>query len=218
VNLIPLLADFIYNKLFLVKSFSIPKYSYLVIMESLHFVSSNRNKYLEIQSHLQKYGVVVEFSNQRLIEIQSDSIKEIAVEKSKRAFALLSKPIIVEDDGLFIDELGGFPGQYSSYAYKTIGNNGILKLLSNSKQRFAAFKSFFAFCSDGENPLGFEGEVEGKVSYNITEGGWGYDPIFIPDGSSLTFGQLQMIDRKIEFSHRSKALSKFAQWYKQKYE
>ena len=206
MNLIPLLADRISNKLFLVKSFSIPKYSYLVIMKSLHFVSSNRNKYLEIQSHLQqKYGVVVEFSNQRLIEIQSDSIKEIAVEKSKSAFALISKPVIVEDDGLFIDELGGFPGQYSSFVYKTIGNNGIIKLLRTSMNRFASFKATFVFC-DGENSQTFEEDIKGKISSRITEGGWGYDPIFIPDGSSLTFGQLQMVDRKIEFSHRSKAL------------
>jgi XTP/dITP diphosphohydrolase len=186
-------------------------------MHSLCFVSTNHNKYLETKSILQKHLIPVDFSKVILTEIQSNSIEEIAIEKSKDAFAELSRPVIVEDDGLFIYELNGFPGQYSSYAYKTIGNNGILRLLGNSKQRFAAFKSFFAFCSDGNNALAFEGEVEGKISYIITEGGWGYDPIFIPDGSSLTFGQLQMIDRKIEFSHRSKALGKFAEWYKQKY-
>src|SRR5918911_4288722 len=149
-------------------------------MDPLYFVSTNHNKYLEIESILQKYRISVVFSKLVLTEIQSDSIEEIAIEKSKYAFAELSRPVIVEDDGLFIYELNGFPGQYSSYAYKTIGNNGILRLLGNSKQRFAAFKSFFAFCSDGNNALAFEGEVEGKISYNITEGGWGYDPIFIP--------------------------------------
>jgi XTP/dITP diphosphohydrolase len=182
-------------------------------MKSLHFVSSNRNKYLEIQSHLQqKYGVVVEFSNQRLIEIQSDSIKEIAVEKSKSAFALISKPVIVEDDGLFIDELGGFPGQYSSFVYKTIGNNGIIKLLRTSMNRFASFKATFVFC-DGKNSQTFEDEIKGKISSRITEGGWGYDPIFIPDGSDFTFGQLHIQNRKNDFSHRVKALDKFAKWY-----
>ena len=187
-------------------------------MPKLCFVSTNHNKYLEIKSVLQKYLIPVEFSEIILTEIQSDSIEEIAIEKSKDAFAEISRPVIVEDDGLFIYELNGFPGQYSSYVYKTIGNDGILKLLNNSKHRFAAFKSFFAFCSTAKNSLGFKGEVEGKISHNITEGGWGYDPIFIPNGSNLTFGQLQMIGRKKEFSHRSQALNKFAQWYKQRYE
>ena len=187
-------------------------------MRKLCFVSTNHNKYLEIKSVLQKYLIPVEFSEITLTEIQSDSIEEIAIEKSKDAFAEISRPVIVEDDGLFIYELNGFPGQYSSYVYKTIGNDGILKLLNNSKHRFAAFKSFFAFCSTAKNSLGFKGEVEGKISHNITDGGWGSDPIFIPDGSNLTFGQLQMIGRKKEFSHRSQALNKFAKWYKQRYE
>src|SRR6188472_4279509 len=132
-------------------------------MSSLYFASTNHNKYLEIQSVLSKYGIIVEFYKLILVEIQSDSIEEIAIAKSKCAFAEISKPVIVEDDGLFIHELNGFPGQYSSYVYKTIGNNGILKLLSNSKQRFAIFKSSLAF-SDDMNHYGFTGEAEGKIA------------------------------------------------------
>jgi XTP/dITP diphosphohydrolase len=184
-------------------------------VSSLYFVSTNHNKYLEIQSVLSKYGIIVEFYKVLLVEIQSDSIEEIAIAKSKDAFAEISKPVIVEDDGLFIPELNDFPGQYSSYAYKTIGNNGILKLLSNSKHRSACFKSFFAFY-DGTYSQSFAGEIEGKISDKITEGGWGYDPIFIPVGFDITFGQLQIQNRKIEVSHRAKALEKFAQWYNTK--
>ena len=117
-------------------------------MSPLYFVSTNHNKYLEIESILQKYCISVVFSKLALTEIQSDSIEEIAIEKSKHAFAEMSRPVIVEDDGLFIYELNGFPGQYSSYVYKTIGNDGILKLMNNSKQRFAIFKSSLAFSDD----------------------------------------------------------------------
>lgn len=185
-------------------------------MVPLYFVSTNHNKYLEIESILQKYRISVVFSKLVLTEIQSDSIEEIAIEKSKYAFAEISRPVIVEDDGLFICQLNGFPGQYSSYVYKTIGNDGILKLMNNSKQRFAVFKSFLAF-SDDMNHYGFTGESEGRIAFGITEGGWGYDPIFIPNGSDLTFGQLQILNRKTEFSHRAKALKRFAQWYNQNY-
>jgi XTP/dITP diphosphohydrolase len=185
-------------------------------MSPLYFASTNHNKYLEIESILQKYCISVVFSKLVLTEIQSDSIEEIAIEKSKYAFTEISRPVIVEDDGLFIYELNGFPGQYSSYVYKTIGNDGILKLMNNSKQRSAVFKSSLAF-SDDMNHYGFTGEAEGRIAFDITEGGWGYDPIFIPNGSDLTYGQLQMLNRKTEFSHRAKALNRFAQWYNQNY-
>jgi XTP/dITP diphosphohydrolase len=71
---------------------------------------------------LQSSGVNLEFCELKLNEIQSDSIEEIAFEKSNSAYKQLYRPVIVEDDGLFIDELNGFPGQYSSYVYKTIEN------------------------------------------------------------------------------------------------
>ena len=166
---------------------------------------------------LQKYDIGVEFYKVVLTEIQSDSIEVIAIEKAKSAFAEISKPVIVEDDGLFIHELNSFPGQYSSYVYNTIGNYGILKLLLNSNRRSAVFRSFFTFYDGKRDPKSFKGEIHGRISHRITEGGWGYDPIFIPTGSDLTFGQLQIRNRKIGFSHRTKALKRFAKWYKHNY-
>ena len=113
--------------------------------ESICFASNNSNKYKEVKSILQDYSIEVSFSRMKLTEIQSDFLVEIAMEKSKYAFEKISKPIIVEDDGLFIDELNGFPGQYSSYSFNTIGNDGILKLLVNSKSRTAYFNQ--SLCS-----------------------------------------------------------------------
>src|SRR5919197_136969 len=189
----------------------------LICVDSLAFVTTNQNKYLESQVILQQYDIGVKFYEVVLTEIQSDSIEVIAIEKAKSAFAEVSKPVIVEDDGLFIDQLNCFPGQYSSYVYKTIGNDGILKLMLNSKRRSAVFKSFFTFYDGKKNPKSFIGEIQGRISHRITEGGWGYDPIFIPTGSDLTFGQLQIRNRKIGFSHRTKALKRFAKWYKHNY-
>jgi XTP/dITP diphosphohydrolase len=174
------------------------------------FASTNQNKYREVQSILSSHGIVVEFAQINLVEVQSDSLEEIAGEKAKNAFAQVKKPVIVEDDGLFIDALKGFPGQYSSHAFKTIGNEGILKLLAGSADRSASFRSLIAFY-DGERPSISEGRVGGKISDKITEGGWGYDPIFIPAGTGLTFAQLK--EKKNEYSHRKKALDNFAQWY-----
>src|SRR5215475_10589870 len=142
-------------------------------MKSLLFVSSNYNKYLEIQPVLSTAGIDVRFASMSLIEIQSDSIKDVALEKSQRAYLKKMKPVIVEDDGLFIEKLKGFPGQYSSYVFKTIGNSGILKLLEGSASRRACFKSVIAF-NDGQNLSHFIGETRGNISERITKGGWGY--------------------------------------------
>ncbi|HEV8406033.1 MAG TPA: RdgB/HAM1 family non-canonical purine NTP pyrophosphatase [Nitrososphaera sp.] len=180
------------------------------MLRAATFASTNQNKYREVQSILSTYGLAVDFVELNLTEIQSDSLEEIAGEKAKSAFARVSRPVIVEDDGLFIDALKGFPGQYSSHAYKTIGNDGIMKLLAGSTNRKASFRSLIAFY-DGEHLSISEGKVEGRISNEITEGGWGFDPIFVPAGTSLTFAQLK--DRKNEYSHRKKALDNFARWY-----
>lgn len=181
-------------------------------MDLLNFTSSNYDKYLEVRSILQSSGIDLEFCELKLSEIQSDSIEEIALEKSKSAYKQLYSPVIVEDDGLFIEDLNGFPGQYSSYVYKTVGNKGILKLLKDAASRSAVFKSLFVFY-DGKNYKTFTGERKGRISCTITDGGWGYDPIFIPDGSQLSFGQLHLLNRKIEFSHRADSLKKFVEWF-----
>lgn len=180
-------------------------------MRAVTFASTNQNKYREVQSILSSHGIIVDFAQVNLVEVQSDSLEEIAREKAKSAFAHVGRPVIVEDDGLFVDALKGFPGQYSSFVYKTIGNEGILKLLAGSAGRSASFRSLIAFY-DGRSLSISEGRVDGSISDKMTEGGWGYDPIFIPGGTGLTFAQLK--DKKNEYSHRRKALEKFALWYR----
>jgi len=108
---------------------------------------------------------------------------------------------------LFIDSLGNFPGVYSSYVFKTIGNKGILNLLG--KKREAKFISIITFL-DKNYLKSFEGKIHGTISKTQKGQGWGYDPIFIPLNSKKTFAELK---NKNELSHRYKALKKFASWY-----
>ena len=93
------------------------------------FASSNINKFREAQKILSNFGIKLGFFKCTLEEIQSNSIKKIASQKAIDAYSQCRKPVIVEDDGLFIDSLNGFPGPYSSYVFKTIGNKGILNLV-----------------------------------------------------------------------------------------
>lgn len=179
------------------------------MLRQVVFASTNQNKFREVGSILAPHGIKTEFAQVELTEVQSDSIEEIAKEKATSAFDLVSRPVIVEDDGLFINALAGFPGQYSSYVFKTLGNAGILKLLSNTDNRSAYFISLIAF-SDGKDVVVFEGRVAGKIAERETEGGWGYDPIFMPANTSHTYAGLK---NKNDYSHRRKALDLFAEWY-----
>ena len=180
------------------------------VMCSLYFLSTNTNKYAEISPILHKYNITAKYLNMKLSEIQSESLSEIAAEKSKDAFKVICKPVIVEDDGLLIHRLNDFPGSYSSFVFKTIGNMGILKLLSNSKDRSASFVSVFVY-NDGTNLRCFVGKTDGKIASKVAGSGWGYDPIFIPTGCELSFGQLK--DKKMLLSHRTKSITAFAKWY-----
>ena len=93
------------------------------------FVSSNIHKFEEAKQILSDFGISIGYANYSLEEIQSNSLKSIAIKKAKDAFFKLKKPVLIEDDGLYIPSLGGFPGPYSSYVFQTIGNDGILNLL-----------------------------------------------------------------------------------------
>jgi XTP/dITP diphosphohydrolase len=181
-------------------------------MKKVFFASSNKDKYQEVMASLKFYGIEAQFANISPIEIQSNSLEEIAREKSKSAFSLFSFPLIVEDDGLFIYGLNGFPGPYSSYVFKTLGIDGIIKLMNDFTDRSAAFESVIAYY-DGSKHATFSGQIQGTISLQPKGGGWGYDPIFIPQSSALTFGQLSLDNSKTKYSHRARALDKFARWF-----
>jgi len=173
----------------------------------LFFVSSNNYKYQEAKKILESFGIKLGFFKYDLEEIQSNSLMDIASKKAKDAFLKYKKPVIIEDDGLFIDSLDGFPGPYSSYAFKTIGNKGILNLLKNNRK--AKFVSIITFC-DKKTLKSFDGKLDGTISKSQKGKGWGYDPIFIPKNTRKTFAE---INNKNELSHRYKALKKFSNWY-----
>ncbi|MDH5815855.1 MAG: XTP/dITP diphosphatase [Candidatus Nezhaarchaeota archaeon] len=179
------------------------------------YVTSNPNKARESVSILRELGIEVEIVQIKVLEIQSDDILEIAKFRAKEAYRKLKRPIIVEDAGLFINALNGFPGPYSSYVFKTIGVNGILKLMRGVRRRDAVFKSVVAF-HDGRRVHEFIGCVKGKISLEPRGSSWGFDPIFEPEGlNGLTYAQLPP-EVKNKVSHRRKALEKLARYLREK--
>jgi XTP/dITP diphosphohydrolase len=182
------------------------------------FATGNIHKFNEARRVLAEYKIAVGMLRMKDTEIQSASLMEIAQASVREVFRRCGLPVIVEDAGFFIDALNGFPGPYAAYAYKTIGNKGLLKFMKSVENRKAWFQSAIAYCdSEAEAPVVFEGEAEGEITVDERSGsgksGFGFDPIFQPDGSAKTFAEMTP-EEKNGFSHRAKAVRKFAEWYK----
>jgi XTP/dITP diphosphohydrolase len=181
------------------------------------FATGNIHKFNEARSILSPLGFSIAMLRVKGEEIQSESLKEIAEVAVKNAFQKTQLPIFVEDAGLFIDALDGFPGPYAAYAYKTIHNRGILRLMENVNIRHATFRSEIAYIDETlRRPKCFHGESTGEITQierkTAGKAAFGFDPIFQPDRSNKSFAEMT-IQEKNGFSHRAKAISKFAKWY-----
>lgn len=180
------------------------------------FVTGNIHKFQEARAEFSKYKIALAMLNIDAVEIQHDDLREIAKTSASDAARNAGLPVFVEDAGLFVNALNGFPGPYSSYVCRTLGTKGILKLMERTNNRNAYFYSVVAFCNSAEQvePLCFEGMVNGKITYEEKgESGFGFDPIFEPDAQGgKTFAQMTT-GEKNRYSHRALALRKFAEWY-----
>ncbi len=179
----------------------------------IYFATTNRGKFLECKNFLEEFGVKVKQVKLRLIEPQTEKIEEIAKFKAKQAHERTGRAVFVEDAGLFVKTLNGFPGVYSSYAYKTLGCRGILKLMKGARDREACFKAVIAFAWDEGKIKIFKGICKGRIALRERGfRGFGFDPIFVPQGYKKTFAEDFELKQKI--SHRARALEKFARYLK----
>jgi XTP/dITP diphosphohydrolase len=182
-------------------------------------VTGNVNKFNEACLVLDEFGLSTAMLNVETIEIQDDNIENVAQTSAIDAVEKSNLPIIVEDAGLFIDALNGFPGPYSSYVFRTIGLEGILKLMKDINKRSATFNAVVAFHSpEFKSPKCFHGCVKGKITKQMRGSkGFGYDPLFLPNLSKgETFAEMSASEKN-EHSHRAKALRAFAEWYVSKF-
>ncbi len=172
----------------------------------IYFVTSNKGKLIEAQ------GIFgdIEQRNVGYVEIQADTLEEVVVFGMKEVIAKLKGPVMIEDAGLFIEALKGFPGVYSAYVQKTVGNEGILKLMKDVEDRRAYFRSVVGYVEPGIEPVMFSGEVHGCIGFEQRGSkGFGYDPIFYVDDKSLSEMD---IDEKNRLSHRGESMRALKQW------
>ncbi|MEM0057206.1 MAG: RdgB/HAM1 family non-canonical purine NTP pyrophosphatase [Candidatus Geothermarchaeota archaeon] len=177
------------------------------------FVTENMNKFLEAKHIMQTYSIDLRWIPVSVKEVQSDSLEEIILHKVIMLVDVVDCPFIVEDTGLFIDALNGFPGPYASYVYNKLGLEYILKLLSDVHNRSATFVSVGALVLNRRIVKLFKSTLRGQISKEkMGQYGFGYDPIFIPEGTYKTLAQMSL-EEKNKTSHRGKLFRKIASFY-----
>ncbi|MEM2636863.1 MAG: RdgB/HAM1 family non-canonical purine NTP pyrophosphatase [Candidatus Korarchaeota archaeon] len=178
----------------------------------LTILTSNIHKFNEISAILKP--LTLEMKASEKIEIQVDSTNPealdiVALYSAATARINTRPPYALEDTGLFIRALGGFPGIYSHYVKDTIGPNGILKLMEGVEDRYAEFRATVALVLDDTVRL-FRGTAIGNIANECRgSGGFGFDPIFEYNGK--TFAEMH-IEEKIKVSHRGEAWRKMRDW------
>ena len=179
---------------------------------SVFFATGNTGKVDEARMIMEPFAIRVKPFSGKGAEIQAD-IAEVASYSASTAARRYRRSLIVEDAGLFVEALDGFPGAFSSYVFETLGIRGLLTLLEQSESRNAYFRSAVAYCEPEGEPKVFEGKVSGTITRSPHgENGFGFDPVFLPSNAKKTMGELSLAE-KCAISHRGEAMRKFAAWY-----
>lgn len=178
-------------------------------------VTGNKFKAKETEEIL---NIKIQISNIELDEIQDLDLEKVALHKLNQAFKLIKKPVMIDDVSFEIDVWNGFPGPLIKWILKAGKGPGlILKLLEGEKNRRATARLAIGF-HDGKKSYIFFGQSKGTISHEIRgDNGFGWDRVFIPDGYSQTFAEM---DPKLKnsISHRGNALRKFNDFLKSNYD
>lgn len=188
----------------------------------LIFATNNRHKAEEIQQLIPRSIRVLTLEDVGLTEEipeEQGTLEGNASQKSRYIYDRFSRSCFADDTGLEIDALGGKPGVFSArYAGDDkdpeANMDKVLEKLKDEDNRRARFRTVISLILDGKE-LFFEGVVEGHILREKRgDEGFGYDPVFLPEGSSLTFAQMPM-NMKNRISHRSRAIKKLANYLNQ---
>ena len=188
----------------------------------LIIASQNQNKLMEFKKILGDKINLFSLSdiglNQEIPENEK-TIKKNAIFKAKFVNTQTGKNVFADDTGLEIDSLNGEPGVYSA-RYSGVDRNSdknielVLRKLKNKANRNSRFKTIISLIIDGKS-VNFEGVVEGKITEERRgSNGFGYDPIFQPNGYASTFGEMSLKEKN-KISHRSIAINKMVQYLKE---
>ncbi|QQG50033.1 MAG: non-canonical purine NTP pyrophosphatase [Candidatus Berkelbacteria bacterium] len=165
---------------------------------ALFFITGSANKFAEIKSIIPD----VEQMDIDLPEIQNIDAHEIIKAKLEEALKHKKAGFIVEDTSLYLDCLKGLPGPLIKWFLKTVGNDGLAEIATKLGNAKAQAKTIIGYASEGGKIEYFEGVIEGTIVAPRGETGFGWDPIFCPDGRDKTFAEMGQ-EEKNSFSMRN---------------
>lgn len=178
------------------------------MQKEILFITGNNKKTEEVRAIT---GLNVTAKNLDIAEIQSLNVEDVARAKALSAFQMTGCPVIVDDTGMSIDALNGLPGALVVWFLDALKPEGILKLIANESNRKASVSTCIAY-ADQMGAFVFTGTIRGEISYSLKgENGFGYDPIFIPEGYNKTYAEMTG-DEKNQISMRKIALLKFKEF------
>jgi len=175
---------------------------------ALYFVTGNKGKFEEVNYFIPH----IEQINIDLLEIQSLDPKEIIKAKLSEVSKNRSDQFIVEDSSFFIDGMNGLPGPLIKFFVETVGNAGLVTMAKSFGDMSAQAHVMIGY-GDGHDVKFFEGIITGTIVDPQGDKGFGWDPIFMPEGSEKTFGQMSL-EEKSEYSMRFKAAEKLKNYLK----
>lgn len=193
-------------------------------MKNLVFATGNSHKLQEVQG-LFKEGFALsclkDVNITEEIPETADNLVDNALQKAWYVYNKCGIPCFADDTGLEVEALGGAPGVYSArYAGEQKDSKlNMLLLLENMNgktNRNARFRTIIAYIDENAQEHIFEGEIRGTIIENMAgENGFGYDPIFVPEGYNQTFAELSS-EIKNTISHRARAMEKFLSYINNK--
>jgi XTP/dITP diphosphohydrolase len=189
-------------------------------MEKVILASRNKGKIKEIGDILGRYDMTVVSRDDAGLPIDEveetgETFEENSYIKAKAILDVAGVPTVADDSGLMVDALGGAPGVYSArYAGENCtyedNNRKLLDALKDvpDEKRSARFVSVITMLWPDGRKIVARGECEGRILTETRgEGGFGYDPLFVPEGYDISFGEMSP-EEKNKISHRAKALMK----------
>ena len=191
-------------------------------MRKLVFATNNAHKLKEVKAILEPAFTIVSLSELNCyddIPETADTLDGNALLKAQYIYDKFGLDCFADDTGLEIEALGGEPGVYSArYAGEencaTQNMCKVLRLLGDNKNRKACFRTVIALIQNGETRY-FEGRIDGDIATQPRgESGFGYDPIFVPEGYLVSFAQLSA-EEKNTISHRALAVGKLTDFLRQ---
>jgi XTP/dITP diphosphohydrolase len=172
---------------------------------TIQFITTNAGKFAEVSGKLAESNLKLIHLDRGYPEIQTDRLEKVLKFAATGLDDEVKGDYLIDDSGLFIEALGGFPGVYSAYVQKRLGNRGILKLLGGEKYRAATFQTVFLLRQGDEHEV-FHGDCLGTITEaERGANGFGYDPIFLPQGETRTFAEMSLKEKNA-ISHRARAV------------